>query len=104
MTGELAERPKLVVLKAFTKTYAMAGLRLGYALCGDAAFAERLRQADQPWPVSHVAQEAGIAALQEIDYTPGTHNQGALPDAESPAGNGPAGDPGRGQLPAVLLQ
>ena len=68
MTGELAERPELVVLKAFTKTYAMAGLRLGYALCGDAAFAERLRQADQPWPVSQVAQEAGIAALQETDY------------------------------------
>ena len=41
MTGELAERPELVVLKAFTKTYAMAGLRLGYALCGDAASRRR---------------------------------------------------------------
>ena len=68
MTGALAGRPELVVLKAFTKTYAMAGLRLGYALCGDAAFAELLRQSEQPWPVSQIAQEAGIAALRETDY------------------------------------
>ena len=68
MTGELADWPELIILKAFTKTYAMAGLRLGYALCGDAALAEQLRQGDQPWPVSQVAQEAGIAALRETDY------------------------------------
>ena len=68
MTGELAACPELVILKAFTKTYAMAGLRLGYALCGDAALAEKLRREDQPWPVSLIAQEAGIAALQDADY------------------------------------
>ena len=68
MIGELADWPELIILKAFTKTYAMAGLRLGYALCGDAALAERLRQGDQPWPVSQVAQEAGLAALRETDY------------------------------------
>ena len=68
IAGELANWPELIILKAFTKTYAMAGLRLGYALCGDAALAERLRQGDQPWPVSQVAQEAGIAALRETDY------------------------------------
>ena len=68
LTGELKAWPELVILKAFTKTYAMAGLRLGYALCGDAAFAEALRQGEQHWPVSQIAQEAGVAALQETDY------------------------------------
>ena len=65
---DLGQNPNLVILRAFTKTYAMAGLRLGYALCGSAAFAERLQSTGQPWPVSNVAQAAGIAALQDIDY------------------------------------
>ncbi len=64
----LGENPRLTVLKAFTKTYAMAGLRLGYALCGSAALAGRLRAAGQPWPVSSLAEAAGLAALQEKDY------------------------------------
>ena len=65
---DLGQNPNLVILRAFTKTYAMAGLRLGYALCGSQAFAERLQSAGQPWPVSNIAQAAGIAALQEEDY------------------------------------
>ena len=65
---DLGKNPNLVILRAFTKTYAMAGLRLGYALCGSKAFAERLQSAGQPWPVSNIAQAAGIAALQEEDY------------------------------------
>ncbi len=33
----LNDAPNLVILKAFTKLYAMAGVRLGYALCSDTA-------------------------------------------------------------------
>lgn len=58
----------LLILKAFTKLYGMAGLRLGYALCADSALLDRLRQAGQPWPVSTPAQAAGLAALGERDY------------------------------------
>ena len=65
---DLRQFPDLVILRAFTKTYAMAGLRLGYALCGSADFAQRLQREGQPWPVSNVAQAAGTAALQETDY------------------------------------
>ena len=65
---DLGQDPNLVILRAFTKIYAMAGLRLGYALCGSKAFAERLQSAGQPWPVSNIAQAAGIAALQEENY------------------------------------
>ena len=64
----LSEYPNLVILRAFTKTYAMAGLRLGYALCGNKALAERLQNSGPPWVVSGVAQEAGIEALCETNY------------------------------------
>ena len=64
----LRDAPQLVILKAFTKLYAMAGVRLGYALCGDAALLEKMRGASQPWAVSSLAQAAGLAALQETAY------------------------------------
>ena len=68
MKGELEHFPNLLILKAFTKLYAMAGVRLGYALCADTALLEALAKAGQPWAVSSLAQAAGIAALREKDY------------------------------------
>lgn len=60
--------PNVVILKAFTKIYAMAGLRLGYALFGDAELAEKVRRNGQFWSVSAPAQTAGEAALDEKNY------------------------------------
>lgn len=60
--------PNVVVLKAFTKIYAMAGLRLGYALFGDGTLAEKVRKNGQFWSVSAPAQTAGVAALSEKYY------------------------------------
>lgn len=60
--------PNVVVLKAFTKIYAMAGLRLGHALFGDAELAESVRRNGQFWSVSAPAQTAGEAALDEKKY------------------------------------
>lgn len=57
-----------VVIKAFTKIYAMAGLRLGYMLFGDEKLAEKVRRTGQCWSVSVPAQLAGEAALSEIKY------------------------------------
>ena len=45
----------------------MPGVRLGYALCENAALRKRMRAMLQPWNVSVIAQEAGIAALDEKD-------------------------------------
>ena len=58
----LAQFPELVILKAFTKLYAMAGVRLGYVLSGDEKLLENMREAGQPWAVSSLAQAAGVAA------------------------------------------
>ena len=64
----LQAAPNLVILKAFTKLYAMAGVRLGYALCSNTALLAKMQAAGQPWGVSSLAQAAGAAALRETAY------------------------------------
>ena len=66
----LVEYPNLLLLRAFTKSYAMAGLRLGYALCADAALLERMSAGGPPWSVSTPAQAAGLAALTQCPHWP----------------------------------
>ncbi len=68
MISLLAANKQLVILKAFTKTYAMPGLRLGYCLTADNALVLRLHEVGQDWNVSTPAQEAGLAALDETEY------------------------------------
>ena len=58
----------LFILKAFTKTYAMPGLRLGYGICSDQNLIHKMKEQNQPWSVSLPAQKAGPAALKETDY------------------------------------
>ncbi len=55
----------IIILKAFTKFYAMPGLRLGYGLFSDSNTALKVRNAMQTWSVSTPAQMAGIAALDD---------------------------------------
>ncbi len=57
-----------IVLRAFTKTYAIPGLRLGYAVFGSKDAALSVLLAGQHWRISTVAQAAGIAALDEREY------------------------------------
>lgn len=52
-----------VVLRAFTKTFAIPGVRLGYAVCS-APTAERIRRELPEWNLSVFAQYAGRAALE----------------------------------------
>lgn len=54
---------RLVVVRAFTKLYALAGVRLGWCMTRNPKLIEALREAGQPWNVSHLAQRAGAAAL-----------------------------------------
>jgi L-threonine-O-3-phosphate decarboxylase len=57
-------RPNMLVLRSMTKAYALAGLRLGYAV-GSPDILEALRRARPPWSVNALAQAAGIAALHD---------------------------------------
>lgn len=57
----------VVVLRSLTKEYALAGLRLGYAVATPAVIA-RLRSFLPAWNVNAFAQAAGVAALSDQTY------------------------------------
>ncbi len=64
----LASTPQLFILKAFTKSYGMAGIRLGYCLSANEMLLADMAAAVQPWNVSSLAQTAGVAALKEQPF------------------------------------
>ncbi len=66
--GYLQQYDNLILLKAFTKIYAMAGLRLGYLMCCHKKINQRIQEQGQPWNVSVPAQIAGVEALKDRAY------------------------------------
>ena len=60
----ITEFPNAVVLRAFTKNFAVAGLRIGYVICSDKEFLKKMSEKAPCWNVSSVAQNAGIAAAK----------------------------------------
>ena len=62
------ENPHLVVLNAFTKIYAMAGIRLGYLATSNPALLHKINALRPEWNVSTLAQIAGEATLAEHNY------------------------------------
>lgn len=64
-TGKLGQWPNLLVLRAFTKSFAVPGIRLGYLLSADTEMLERIAEQLPEWNVSLQAQAAGCAALEE---------------------------------------
>jgi threonine-phosphate decarboxylase len=58
----------IMILKAFTKIYAMAGLRLGYLFASDNRIADSIRYRLPEWNVSTIAQQAGMLALADDNY------------------------------------
>ncbi len=73
--GCLGSSEHLFLIKAFTKSFAIPGLRLGYGLSGNAGLLEQMKAVTQPWNVSVPAQEAGIAAASEIDFLQKTRRE-----------------------------
>lgn len=68
MVPALARNPYLIIVSAFTKVYAMPGLRLGYAMSSDPELLAKMKAVQAEWSVSVPAQLAGIKALQEDAY------------------------------------
>lgn len=64
----LSEFDYVIILKAFTKIFAMPGLRLGYCLSRNTNILKEIELAGQSWSVSVPAQIAGTAALQDSEY------------------------------------
>jgi histidinol-phosphate aminotransferase len=56
----------LIVVKTFSKTFGLAGLRLGYVLANKKFIDVFSRVLQYPYPLNTLAIEAGILALQKI--------------------------------------
>lgn len=67
-TPALLTRPNVVVVRTFSKFLGLAGLRVGYALCGHPRVARWLRAVGGPFPVSAVGLAAAGVAL-DLDET-----------------------------------
>ena len=63
----LARHPNLVILRTFSKVYGLAGLRVGYGLCGSESFRIAVDQVRQPFYLTAAAQAAGAEALKHQD-------------------------------------
>ena len=68
-----AERNHLLVIDAFTKTYSLAGFRLGFCISGNPLLLSRMHACGQEFSVSAPAQLAGICALLDQDYMKSTY-------------------------------
>lgn len=67
MLPHLASHPNLVVLRTFSKSYALAGARLGL-LFGHAQLVAELGKVKDSYNVNYVTQQLGIAALNDRDH------------------------------------
>jgi len=63
----LRRHPNLVLLRTFSKVYGLAGLRVGYALCGTDSFRTAVDQVRQPFYLTSAAQAAAVEALRHQD-------------------------------------
>jgi histidinol-phosphate aminotransferase len=57
-----------LLLRTFSKAYALAGLRIGYALASDAALIQLMDRVRGPFNVNRLALVAALAALKEHEY------------------------------------
>jgi len=62
-----ANQDNVLVLRSMTKDYALAGLRLGYAV-GAEEMISALACVRPPWSVNAMAQAAGLAALRDGEH------------------------------------
>ena len=63
----LDRHPNLLLLRTFSKIYGLAGLRVGFALCGSEELVQAVNQVRQPFFCNATAQAAAIEALRHQD-------------------------------------
>lgn len=64
----LGTYPKLVILRAYTKMYAVPGVRFGWCMTANAGLTGALYRAGQPWNVSVIAQACATACAREREW------------------------------------
>ena len=67
LVRDSARFQNLIILRSFTKFFALPGLRVGYA-AADPHTIDRLRRNQVPWSVNALAQAAAIESLRDEEY------------------------------------
>ena len=68
MKHALPGNPYLIIVNAFTKAYALPGIRLGYLMTSNDELRTKTQMQQPEWSVSMLAQRAGIAALGSAEH------------------------------------
>ena len=68
MLSELPNLDTLLIVRAFTKIFAIPGVRLGYLLSENAALLDRIKRQLPEWNLSVFAQAAGIACAGQSAF------------------------------------
>ena len=61
-------RYNLFVTRAFTKFFAIPGLRLGYGIYFDKNLEKEISEKKEPWSVNNIAEIAGLTVLDDTEY------------------------------------
>lgn len=66
--NRIEDFPNLIVVRAFTKSFAIPGVRLGYLASSDPVLLANIKNQLPEWNLSVFAQRAGAAAARERSY------------------------------------
>lgn len=66
-TQRLATEPNVMLVRTFSKAWGLAGLRVGYLIAPDVAFADMIRNAAGPFPVSAVSLQTALHSLTQYE-------------------------------------
>ncbi len=58
----------LIVLRGTSKFFACPGIRLGYAVCGNARLLQEMRSCQNPWSLNSLADLAGQSMMTDTEY------------------------------------
>ena len=61
-------KKNLFVTRAFTKFFAIPGLRLGYGMYFGKELEKKISEKKEPWSVNNIAEMAGLTVLDDMEY------------------------------------
>ena len=68
MITEIEQYSNLIIVRAFTKIFAIPGVRLGYLVSSNQEMLEKIQMHLPEWNLSWFAQEAGAACTKEVEF------------------------------------
>ena len=70
----LSHYDNVLITRTFSKSHALAGMRVGYAIGSPRLISalKRIRDSFNSYPLDRLAQAAGEAAILDTEYTAGT--------------------------------